>query len=127
MRDPGRNAMRSVKMNKSDLVEILHLNKDKHIKEYNESVVDYKQAAIKLAKQHMKLAKTEDLDQIKRIRAMPNPPSSYEDSYNRAIRMMELSVEDVIELEEDVFNQLVLDEWSWKHQFNTSASLYKSM
>ena len=41
--------------------------------------------------------------------------------------MLELSVEDTIELEDDIFNQLVLDEWTWKHQFVASASLYKSL
>jgi hypothetical protein len=41
--------------------------------------------------------------------------------------MLELSVEKEIEVEEDVFNQLVLDEWHWKNQFIASASLYKTL
>jgi hypothetical protein len=41
--------------------------------------------------------------------------------------MLELSVEDTIELEEDVFNQLVLDEWTWKNAFVASNSLYKTL
>ena len=119
--------MRSVKVNKSELMKILYENRDKHIKAYDESVVDYKQLALKVAKTHMRFAKTGDLDQLQYIKALPAAPRSYEDSYNRAIRMMELSVEDIIELQEDVFNQLVLDEWAWKQQFNISASMYKSM
>ena len=119
--------MRTVKINKKELLEIVITNKDKHITEFNEAVEDYKIAAIKVANEHVKLAKTGDLEQIARIKAMPQKPHSYEKEYDRAIRMLELSVEDIIELESDVFNQLVLDEWSWKNMFTTSNSLYKTL
>lgn len=119
--------MRSVKINKVELLDIVRKNQKKHIKDFEESVKDYKKAAIKVAKEHVELAKTGELDQIAKIKAMPQRPTSYEDSYNRAIRMLELSVDDVIELEEDIFNQLVLDEWTWKHQFVASGALYKSI
>ena len=127
MRLQGRNAMRSVKINKVELLSIVVDNKAKHIKEFNESVEDYKKAAIKVAEEHVELAKTGDLNKIAKIKAMPAAPTSYEKEYDRAIRMLELSVDDVIELEEDVFNQLVLDEWHWKNQFVASASLYKTL
>lgn len=127
MENPRRNAMRSVKVNKQELMKVLADNKKKHVREYEESVKDYKKAAIKVAKEHVDLAKSGDLDQIAKIRAMPSRPVSYEDSYNRAIRMMEMSVDDVIELEEQIFNQLVLDEWSWKNAFVASGALYKSI
>lgn len=119
--------MRSVKINKYELLNIVRENKDKHVKDYEEAVNDYKAAAIKLAASHVELAATGELDKIAQIKAMPAKPSSYEKEYDRAIRMLELSVEDVIELEEEIFNQLVLDEWTWKHQFALSASMYKSM
>jgi len=119
--------MRSVKVNKKELMTILADNKKKHVKEFEEAVKDYKKAALKVAKEHVELAKTGELDKIAKIRSMPNGPISYEDSYNRAIRMMELSVDEVIELEEQIFNQLVLDEWMWKQAFVASASLYKTI
>ena len=119
--------MRSVKVNKDELMKVLQENKKKHVKEFEEAVKDYKKAALKVAKEHVELAKTGELDQIAKIRAMPQRPTSYEDSYTRAIRMMEMSVEDVIELEDDVFNQLVLDEWAWKNAFTASSALYKSI
>jgi len=127
MENPRRNAMRSVKVEKSELMSILQENKKKHIKEYDEAVKDYKKAALKVAKEHVELAKSGDLDQIAKIKAMPQRPFSYEDSYNRAIRMMELSVDNVIELEEQIFNQLVLDEWSWKNAFVATGALYKTI
>jgi wobble nucleotide-excising tRNase len=119
--------MRSVKVEKNELLGIVRENKKKHIKEFDESVKDYKKAAVKVAKEHVELAKTGDLDKISKIRAMPQRPNSYEKDYDRAIRMLELSVEDTIELEEDVFNQLVLDEWTWKNSFVATGALYKTL
>lgn len=127
MRNPERNVMRSVKVNRKDLLVIVRENKQKHIKEYDESVADYKTAAVKVAAEHVELAATGDLEKIAKIRAMPQRPMSYEKEYDRAIRMLELSVEKEIEVEQDVFNQLVLDEWHWKNQFIASASLYKTL
>lgn len=118
--------MRSVKINKTELLDIVRKNKEKHAADYAESVEDYKAAALKVTQTNLKLAKSGDVEQIAKIKGMPQKPVSYDDAYNRAIRMLELSVEDVIEVEEDIFNQLVLDEWDWKHQFVASASLYKT-
>lgn len=119
--------MHAVKVNRIELLGIVRGNLEKHTKEFNESVEDYKAAAIKLAEANMELAKSGDLDKIAKIRAVPQRPTSYAQNYNRAIRMLELSVDDVIEVEEDVFNQLVLDEWMWKQAFIASNSLYKSI
>ena len=119
--------MHAVKVNRIELLGIVRGNLEKHIKEFNESVEDYKAAAIKLAEANMELAKSGELDKIAKMRAVPQKPVSYEQNYNRAIRMLELSVDETIEVEEDVFNQLVLDEWSWKNAFVASASLYKSI
>lgn len=119
--------MHSVKINKDELLKIVRENKTKHVSEYEEAVIDYKTGVVKLAKENLKLANSGDLSKIARIKAAPHAPTSYEDNYNRAIRMLELSVDEVIELEEDVFNQLVLDEWAWKRAFSAMSASYKSL
>lgn len=119
--------MKSVKLNRKDLLKIVIENRAKHISAYNESVEDYKVAAVKVAAKHVELANSGDLKEIAGIKAMPPAPVSYEKEYDRAIRMLELSVDKEIEVEEAVFNQLVLDEWHWKHQFVASSTLYKSL
>lgn len=118
--------MRSVKMNKDELLKIVRENKIKHMKEFEEAVGDYKALVYKISSDNLVLARTENLDKFKEIKALPAAPRSYENDYSRAIRMLELSVDDVIELEDDVFNQLVLDEWVWKQSFTTSNIAYKS-
>ena len=119
--------MNSIKMERVKLLEIVRENKEKHIAAYNESVEDYKAAVLKIAKRNHFLAKTGDLNQIGQMKKFPNHPVSYEDNYTKAIRMLELSVEDVIDIEEHIFNQLVLDEWGWKQQFVATGALYKSI
>ena len=119
--------MNSVKVDRKKLLKIVTDNKEKHVVDFKESVEDYKSAAVKLAEANLELAKSGDLEKIARMRAVPQKPVSYEQNYTRAIRMLELSVEKEIDVEEDVFNQLVLDEWAWKNAFVASASLYKSI
>jgi hypothetical protein len=118
--------MNAIKMNRLELLDIVRANRTKHVEEFVEAVEDYKDLVLKLATANAKLAKTRDMDKFKEMKAVPQPPVSYEDSYKRAIRMLELSVEDIIEVEEDVFNQLVLDEWAWKRGFIASNTMYKS-
>ena len=118
--------MNSVKMDRKELLKIVKQNAKKHVADYEQSVEDYKLAVVKIAQANLKAAKTGDLNLFK-FRAMPQTPTSYEDNYNRAIRMLELSVEDVIDVEEHIFNQLVLDEWGWKQQFTAMSAMYKSV
>lgn len=118
--------MNAIKMNRVSLLDIVRTNQAKHVSEFNEATEDYKVLVLQLAQANLKLAKTGDLAQFKNMKGVPSAPTSYEKDYGRAIRMLELSVEDIIEVEEDVFNQLVLDEWQWKNHFTASNTLYKS-
>lgn len=113
-------------MKRIELLDIVRANKEKHIADFAEAQEDYKALVLKNATANLKIAKTGDLVAFKNLKGAVAAPTSYEDSYQRAIRMLELSVEDVIEIEEDVFNQLVLDEWRWKQSFTVGNTMYKS-
>lgn len=118
--------MNSVKMNRLELLKIVKENATKHVSDYDEAVIDYKAGVVKVAKSNLKIANAGELDKFVFLK-MPPLPVNYADNYSRAIRMLELSIEDVIEVEEHVFNQLVLDEWGWKQQFVAQSALYKSL
>ena len=119
--------MKTVKIKREELLAVVRENKEKHIVEFNESVEDFKKAVVVITKNNLKLVNTGDLNNIAKVKNLPSVPSSYEQSYTRAIRMLELSIDDVIELDDTTFNQLVLDEWNWKSNFQLSGSLYKSL
>lgn len=118
--------MQSIKMNRLELLGIVKANALEHTAEFNESVEDYKVLVLQMSTANLALAETADLSEFKKIKSLPSAPTSYENSYRRATRMLELSVEEIIDVEEDVFNQLVLDEWDWKRGFTASSMLYKS-
>jgi hypothetical protein len=126
MLDIKRNVMNSVKMNRLELLKIVKENSIEHVSDYEESVEDYKLAVVKVAKANLKIANTGELEKLE-FQRMPTKPVTYADNYNRAIRMLELSVEDTIDVEEHIFNQLVLDEWAWKQQFVAQSAFYKSL
>lgn len=118
--------MNSVKINRAELLLIVLTNKEKHVREFDEAVADYKNAVVKIAEENLALAKTGNLDEISRMKTVPSRPNSYETSYTRAIRMLQLSVDSEIELTTHDFDQLVLDEWQWKASFSTAKSTYKN-
>lgn len=118
--------MYDVKVNRTELLDIVRKNKEKHIKEFNEAVEDFKKAVVKIAEENLKLVQTGDLAEIAKVKVNPAKPTSYESSYTRAIRMLELSVDENIELDAHTFSQFVLDEWEWKQSFSTSNSTYKA-
>jgi len=118
--------MHSVKILRSELLEIVRGNKEKHVREFNEAVDNFRKAVVKIAEENLALAQSGNLDDIAKIKSIPIKPVSYESSYTRAIRMLELSVENEIELDLHDFDQLVQDEWQWKISFDTSNAAYKS-
>ena len=126
MQDLRRNVMRKVNIEKQELLDIVRANKQKHVEDFKESVTDYKKAALVIAKDNLALVKTGKVEEILKVKAMPPKPVSFEHDYDRAIRMLELSIDEVIELEQDIFNQLVLDEWTWKTTFTSNSTLYKT-
>ncbi len=127
MRLEGNNVMKEVKLYVSDLLAIVKENKLKHVEQYLEAVEDYKVAVLKITKQNLKFAKTGNLEDISKIKSIPTRPESYESHYEKAIRMLVLSVDNEVTIDSATFNQLVLDEWSWKQSFSLSGSLYKSL
>jgi hypothetical protein len=118
--------MNAIKIKREELLAIVRENLQKHIKEFEESVVDYRALVLQIAAHNLKVAKTGDVSEFRKMKAHPSAPTSYEDSYKRAIRMLELSVDDIIEVEEDIFNQLVMDEWNWKRSFTATTMSYKA-
>jgi len=115
--------MKTVKVKKDELLKELRANLETHKSEYEEMIEKYYDAvgveANKVIGQVMD-KKDIDLNPLYKV----SKPELHESSYNRAIKMAEMSVDDVIEMEEKEFNQLVMDEWSWSHVFNNTKTAY---
>jgi hypothetical protein len=109
--------MKTVKVNKSELLVILRENRKKHTIEYKESIKAYRvKAADLLNKELQKVINGKKFD----IRFDLVKPISHEKDYDLIIKMVEMSVETIMELEQGEFNTLVNDEWNWKSTFTSS-------
>jgi chromatin segregation and condensation protein Rec8/ScpA/Scc1 (kleisin family) len=116
--------MRSVKIKTKELLEVLKENRKSHIKEFNEAWESY---IVDATQQLQKMYETAR-DERKVIRGIDLiEPKSYEDSYNTAIRMLEMSDDKVVELTSSEFTQYVEDKWNWKESFTHITSSYKKL
>ena len=120
--------MKNVTVDRNRLLAILKQNLEKHKADYAQAVEGFKGAALTVAKNNLKFVKqaieTNKLEEISKFRAPPSAPRSYENDYERAIMMVEMSVNDHIELDADQFDQYVRDNWAWKPNFVTLSEAY---
>ena len=54
-------------------------------------------------------------------------PTSHLEEYDRALAMLDMSVDETITLQVNEFQQLVMDEWGWKREFIRSTSAYQGI
>lgn len=116
--------MFNTNIQKEVLISILKTNLEDHKKIYEEAKVGFLEKA---AEQLAKTTKNfQNNDGTKSVYINMAAPTNNIKEYERAIRMLELTQDTVIELEEFEFNQLVMDDWGWKKKFlvdNASYSL----
>jgi len=114
--------MKTVRINKTDLLNTLRKNREQHLIDYNDAVVEYRKALV--SKLEEMLAKAKDNHTVSHHIDLAKP-MSYEDSYNTAISMLDYSVDTVIELDQMEFAQYVEDNWTWNQSFAMSTLSYK--
>ena len=115
--------MENVKLNKKDLLKVIKKNRKKHVEEYESASKIFIEDAIAKLQEMLKVAQTKG--RIIQSLGLAEP-KSYVESYDTAIRMLEMSVDEVIELSEQEFKQFVEDNWVWKSAFTTTTSFYNS-
>lgn len=122
-----------VKIPKDDLLKAIQENKVKHMKEYDEAVEGFREDAVKAIDKAAKnlassradiiAGKTFDIwDAVERVKK----PFNHVSEYDRAIKMLEMTKEKVIEISTEKFGQLVMDEWHWKEQFTRMSGSYSN-
>lgn len=109
--------MENIRVSKQELLTIVKENREKHKKEYLEAIKAYRVKAADLLNQELEKIINGDKFQIRFDLVKPD---SHEKEYDLAIKMLEMSVDDVIEISEQEFNELINDEWNWKYSFKTS-------
>jgi hypothetical protein len=123
--------MQSVTVAKPKLVEILTTNRAKHLAEYNKAVTEFRQAARKILQDALDSVVADDApidlkDKLKDMYVRLPAPSQFLKEYDKALKMLELSTKDEIELTEDEFSSYIDDDWAWKATFSASNRAYGS-
>ena len=113
--------MQSVTVKKADLVAVLAANRAKHAAVFEEALNGYKAAVID--KLEDALRKARNGERVLESFHIPQPVNQTHE-YNRALRMLEMSVDDTIKLSAQEFEQYVMDRWVWKRQFLATNSMY---
>lgn len=113
--------MEKITVNKAELMEKLKKNREEHREIFLEALDGFRKKAIQMLEERLTLAKAGKYFDL--YLHIVQPVDQTKD-YDRAIKMLEMSIDASVELSERDFQQYVLDDWSWKDQFLTSNSLY---
>jgi allophanate hydrolase subunit 1 len=119
---------KSVNVARKDLIEKLVANLTAHKADYQEALVGYKIKLEQDLKKVLKAVKTATVEEAQTIR-MPtnNPPQDHSKDYEEVIQMLQMSVDDVINLDSHSFKAFVMNEWAWSNTFNSTATMYKGI
>ena len=116
--------MTNVTVKKSELLTKVRENRDRHREIFEKAQEGYRNEVIKQLDRALKDAK--EGRKITTYIQLTAPVDQTKD-YDRAISMLEMSVDDEIKLSEKDYADLVLDDWAWKGQFVLTNSRYTNM
>ena len=113
--------MDKVTVKRDELLEKLKENKVKHRQIFEKALEGYRLTAIELLDKALEDAKAGRT--ITTSVYLEEPVDQTKD-YDRAIGMLEMSVDDEVTITSQEYAQYVMDDWSWKRQFLTTNMGY---
>lgn len=111
----------SVTVPRLEIITHLKANLEKHKADYELAVEKFYETAEKQLRASIKQLKDRP---NKDVRVTMSFPVTYETSYQTAIEMLEMSVDDNITLSRDMFVKFIKDEWEWKNSFVSGTLSY---
>lgn len=112
--------MENVRIKRTELLVKVKTNRDNHNGLFVKAQEGFRKRAIEELDTMMEAAKAGNV----RLYVGLTPPQDHTAEYDRAIAMLEMSVDDVIEIEEMRFAQLVMNEWAWFQQATSVNNTY---
>lgn len=110
-----------VSIDKTELLAIVRSNYEKHKAIVDEAQAKFRELAI--AELESMLSDAKNGKTFRRALSLPVPLDQSKE-YRKAIRQLELSQNNSVEMSEVEFDQLVMDNWAWKSAFMVSNSGY---
>ena len=119
--------MMTATVNCQALAEKLRVNRANHAEVHNKAMERYRAKLIEAFEEKVELLRN-DPEAVKTIDTwvkLPRPEEHLDD-YDNAIGMLEWHQGETMDLDQDQFNQLVLDQWGWHKSFITNTTSYVS-
>jgi hypothetical protein len=115
--------MGSVTVEKAALLAVVRENRAKHRAVFERAVEVFRgQANERLEALARELRESGSLPKTLYV-GLPIP-EEHTDDYDRAIRMLEMHIHDVVELSEEAYRRVVEDDWGWQQTFATNTRSY---
>ena len=113
--------MDTVKVKREELLSKVVANRANHRQTFEDGQEVYREQVIAELDQMLEDARRGR--KVKRAISLPEPEDHTRD-YDRVISMLEMSVDPVIELDEEDFERYVMDQWEWNASFQRSTAAY---
>jgi len=129
----GRTKMREVKIRCDDLLVKVRENRTKHVKEYDEAVAGYKDAAKDAVQKAMERLQ-ERIDYLEAGEVLVlsaihfdlKVPQNHAKDYDQVIAMLDMCVDDKLTVRADEFACYVMDDWDWTSEFKNVTQFYNN-
>jgi hypothetical protein len=115
------SGMSGVTVKRMELLQVLMANREAHREVFLEAQEGYREEAIKEIDRMLEDARKTKI--VRRSITLIEPQDHTKD-YDRAIRMLEMCVQENVFISESEFAMFVQDDWDWKKQFVGSTSNY---
>ena len=113
--------MELIKVKRDELLAKIEVNRTNHRQVFEDGQEVYREQMIK--ELDAMLADAKSGKKIRRAVSMPEPEDHTSD-YDRVIRMLQMSIDDAIELDESDFARYVMDQWGWNASFAATTAAY---
>lgn len=113
--------MKEVVIDKDRLIQIVKDNQKDHEAKFEEAWGSWRDRMIDNFEEHLRRLKDRKQPTQVKINVNLVQPENHSDDYERALKMLQLHMEDTVTLDEQDFAELVQNDWGWERAF---ASTY---
>lgn len=111
------------RVSKTELLDVLQKNRESHRTIFLEAQEGYRQKVITSLDEMLAEARG---GKRRSYRLYLSEPEDHTKDYDTVIRMITMSQDETIELDDTAFTQFVMDDWQWKRQFLHANSVYSA-
>lgn len=117
----GANNQKCISVDRTQLLEKLLSNREKHIQAYTEAMEGYRRSMVRVLEKLLGDAKDgKDVGHFIEL----TRPESHEEEYDLAIEMLRWSVEETVVIDLGDFRKFVQDKWAWSEAFALTNATY---